>query len=415
MLRRKIQPEITVLVITTLVFSLVLGGGAGFYGASLWSQFNRTDVGRDFTSRQPLEINDQGEVQVPPSVISDEQLTIDTVSRASQSVASIVVSVDQQVYERSVEQIAPFGSDSPFVFQIPKLKSVGTERQVIGGGSGFFVSSDGLIITNRHVVLREDAFYTVVTSDGKEYEAAVVDRDPFNDLAVLKVENNSFPALTLGDSDEIRVGQRVIAIGYALGKFSNTVSVGIVSGLGRDIRASTLRGQVELLSDLIQTDAAINQGNSGGPLLDIHGQVIGVNTAVVQGSENIGFAIPINAVGPVIASVKEHGRIVRPMLGVRYVMLTPEISEKNDLPVDYGAIIIAGDNTAPAVLPESPAKAIGLRERDIILELGGQRLDAEYTLGDAIVEHNVGDVVSLKILRGDIELTLEVTLAEWQR
>jgi S1-C subfamily serine protease len=232
--------------------------------------------------------------------IDYEQAVIKAVESASPAVISIIISKDLPKIEQCPYN--PFGNLPPDLqdlfgqgFQFYQPCQVGTERQEVGGGSGFIVSSDGLIVTNKHVVADIDAFYTVLTNDGKKYDAVVLTRDPSQDLAIIKISASGLPVLKLGNSDSIKLGQTAIAIGNALGEFRNTVSVGTVSGLFRDIVASDGRtGKSEKIEGLIQTDAAINSGNSGGPLLNLKGEVIGINTATVSGAENIGFAIPIN-------------------------------------------------------------------------------------------------------------------------
>lgn len=395
-------------VLLTFFGALILGGVGGLLGATFigvpWQATIVTQRG--------------GEARAPATVAEPrepEDLIAGIVERASPAVASILVAVDEKVFERSTDVVAPFGENSPFRIKIPRLQERGIERRVVGGGTGFFISNDGLLLTNRHVVEQTDAIYTVVTLDGEEHEAVVLDRDPVNDLAVLKVSGGPFSALSFGDSDTIRIGQQVIAIGFALGQFSNTVSVGVVSGLGRDIRAGGgVSGQVEALEDLIQTDAAINPGNSGGPLIDVRGQVVGVNVAVAQGSQSIGFAIPVNAVKPVVASVKQYGRIVRPQLGIRYTLVTPDIAKERGLTVDYGALLVGGEGE-PAVLPGSPALSAGLKEGDIILEFNGVRVDKDHPLGTLITARSVGSTVRLKILRDGTEQIIAATLSEWRR
>lgn len=238
------------------------------------------------------------------SKIDYERAIIDVVRDASPSVVSIVISKNVPVYEQQF--INPFddipGFTSPFQFQIPRNVQKGTKYQEVGAGSGFIVSEDGLILTNKHVVLDKKADYTVITSNGKKYSAKVLALDPVQDLAIIKIQASliipeqveKFPTIKLGDSNNIQIGQGAIAIGNSLGEFRNTVSVGIISGLGRTISASDKQGFSETLEDVIQTDAAINRGNSGGPLLNLKGEVIGVNVAMAQGAESVGFAIPIN-------------------------------------------------------------------------------------------------------------------------
>ena len=198
-----------------------------------------------------------------------------------------------------------------------------------------------------------------------------------------------------------------------MAEFRNTVSVGVVSGLSRSITAGNGRGQSEQLDEVIQTDAAINPGNSGGPLLDTTGKVIGVNVAVALGSENIGFALPANIASDIVDSVKETGRIVRPYIGVRYAMITPIFVEKNNLSVDYGALIARGETPDElAVMPGSPADKAGLVEGDIILEVDGAKLEGNTTLAKTIRKHKVGDNLNLKVLSKGNEKTVNVTLQE---
>ena len=212
-----------------------------------------------------------------------------------------------------------------------------TGKKEVGGGSGFFVSTDGLLVTNRHVVRDKDAEYTVLTDNGEKYNAEVLAKDSALDIAILKVKGKNFAFLEFGNSDLLKPVQAVIAIGNALTEFRNSVSVGVVSRLSRSIVAGDFSGRPELLKGVIQTDAAINPGNSGGPLLDITRKVISVNVAVQRGAENIGFALPGNTVKDIVDSVKEYEEIVRPYLGVRYMQITERLKEKNSLSIDYGA------------------------------------------------------------------------------
>ena len=307
-----------------------------------------------------------------------------------------------------------FWEDSPFEFKIPQYKQEGTEKRQIGAGTGFIVLPEGMVLTNKHVVATENAEYTVITNDGKEYSAKILAKDPVQDLAILKIEGDSFKPVKLGDSSSLQIGQTVIAIGNALGEFENTVSVGVISGLGRTITASG-GGMLETLEDVIQTDAAINQGNSGGPLLNLAGEVIGINTATVLGGENIGFAIPINLAQKDIQQIKTSGKISYPFLGVRYVIITPEIAKKENLPTDQGALVIKGDKPGePAVTPNSPADKSGLKENDIILEFQEEKITPKNSLAKIISKYNPGDKVLLKILRTGKEITVEVILGEWK-
>jgi len=331
-------------------------------------------------------------------------------------VVSVVISkyvpVVEQYYVNPFEDLPPeFKPFFEFEFRVPQYKQKGVKKQEIGGGTGFIVSSNGLIVTNKHVVLDKDASYTVLTNDGKKYKATVLARDPLIDVAILKIEAKNLPTLPLGDSDKVMLGQTVIAIGNALGEFRNTVSVGVISGLSRTITASGEGGYSETIEGVIQTDAAINRGNSGGPLIDLSGKVIGINTAMAQGAENIGFAIPINQVKRDIDSVLKTGRIVVPYIGIRYVIVNEVIKEKYDLPVNYGALIVSRDNE-PGVLPYSPAAKAGLKEGDIILEINGIKIDKDHSVAYLIRKYQVGQEISLKVMRNKKILNIKLKLGE---
>ena len=335
----------------------------------------------------------------------------EVVEQVNPSVVSIIITKDVPILERYYQEqrINPF---SPFFFSVPQYRERGTERKEVGGGSGFFISPDGYLVTNFHVVNQRDAAYTVFTNDEKTYDAKVVAGDPKLDIAVLKIEAKDLPFLEFGDSSQLRLGQPVIAIGNALAEFRNTVSVGVISGLARSITAGDTSGRVEQLASVIQTDAAINPGNSGGPLIDLNGRVIGVNVAVAQGSENIGFALPANEIKNVVESIRSHGRVIRPYLGVRFLPVTKELQETNALPVDYGVWVQKGEEGEVAVLSGSPADKAGIKENDIILEIDGQKLHEGNTLPFFVNTKQVGDQVKLKIHRDGKEREVLVTLEE---
>ncbi len=354
-----------------------------------------------------------GSVSSPTLTTTDQEAQIITVvEQVKPAVVSIVATQDVPVYEQYFEQ----QQFDPFGFNFPQYRQKGTQEQEVSSGSGFIVSNDGYIVTNKHVVSEDNAQYTVYTNDGNTYSATIVARDPANDIAILKIEANEgaaeFPYLEFGDSDSLQVGQTTIAIGNALGEFSNSVSVGIVSGLARSIEAGDGYGSSEQLQGLIQTDAAINLGNSGGPLLNAAGQVIGVNVAMAA-AENIGFALPSNLVQSTFETVKTTGKISRPYLGVRYVAITKAFQEQANLPVDYGALVQRGEQpTDLAVIPSSPADKAGIEENDIILSVDGQNLDDEHDLATTIAQHQVGDSISLHILHDGEEKDVQVTLEE---
>ena len=337
-----------------------------------------------------------------------EALVIDAVKKADPAVVSIIITKEVPVVEQYYENYG----NGPFSFQIPQYRQNGTEEQEIGGGSGFIVSEDGYIMTNSHVVDDEAADYTVFMSDGIDYSAEVIAKDSMNDIAVLKIDATELPYLEFGDSDALELGQSVIAIGNPLLEFNNSVSLGIVSGLSRSILAGDGYGKSEQLEGIIQTDAAINPGNSGGPLLNLEGEVIGVNVAVAS-AENIGFSLPGNLVERTFESVQEHGRIVRPYLGVRYLPVTMELKELNGLSVGYGALILRGETMEElAVVPGSPADKAGLEENDIILEIDGEMLEDGSELARIISKHEIGDTLTLKVLHEGEEIEVEVVLEE---
>ena len=357
-------------------------------------------------------------VELYKPALDYEKAVIAAVKKASPSVVAITVSKNVPILEDC--PVDPFSGLSPDVrrffgddwnFTIPGRCERGTRLQEVGGGSGFIVSADGLVVTNKHVVFDKDASYTVFTNDGKKYDAKVLALDPANDLAIVKISGSDFPVVVLGDSDALELGQTAIAIGNALAEFRNTVSVGVISGLSRTVTASGADFGEETIRGVVQTDAAVNPGNSGGPLLNLRGEVVGINTAIVSGAENIGFAIPINQAKRAIASVKATGEIQTPYLGVRYVMLTPDIAKKQKTSVESGALL-RGTEDGPAVEPDSPAAKAGLLAEDIITKLNGREVNEEHPLAVAIGEHNVGDTVTLVVLRNGQTLTLAATLGK---
>ncbi|MDO8574932.1 MAG: trypsin-like peptidase domain-containing protein [bacterium] len=365
-------------------------------------------------SETPKEFNlDQSKAVYVPTGY-EEQL-VNVVKKTSPAVVSVTVTKNVPIIEQYY--INPFGNDPFFQkffggeLQIPQYRQKGIEKKEIGGGSGFIISANGLILTNKHVVSDTEAEYTVFTNDGKKYPAQVLARDPVQDLAVLKINVEGLKTLTLADSDNIEVGQIAIAIGNALGEFRNTVNVGVVSGIGRSITASGA-GTSETLQNVIQTDASINPGNSGGPLLNLRGEVIGINTAIASGAQSIGFAIPINQAKRDINDAITKGKIVTPYLGVRYLTITPTLKDEKKLPFDYGALVSKGTDGEAAVVSGSPADNAGIKEGDIILEFGSKKVDKEHQLAPLIILYSVGDSISLKIWRDGKIITLQVILAE---
>jgi len=292
----------------------------------------------------------------------------------------------------------------------------GGSRQVQAAGTGIILSKDGFVLTNKHVVEGAQSV-TIVASDGSTYDAvSLVGTDPLNDLAYLKIKdvNNLTPA-ALGDSSTARVGQNVIAIGNALGQYQNTVSKGIISGKGRAVSASDSSGNSrESLTDMLQTDTAINSGNSGGPLINYSGQVIGINTAVASNAEGIGFSIPINAAKGTIQQVLAGKGVQRAYLGVNYTDITPEIAKHYSLPSKYGAYVTGGRSEDVGVTANSPAAKAGIQDKDIITKVNGTELGARGNLSSVLGQYQPGDTIDLTVMRSGKTINIKVTLAAYQ-
>lgn len=290
-----------------------------------------------------------------------------------------------------------------------------SEREDGSAGTGVIISNDGLILTNKHVVAEGTNDVQVIAANGDIYNnVTIIGRDPLNDLAILKVAKpKNFSAVKLANSDNVKTGQKVIAIGNALGQFQNSVTAGIISGMGRPVEASDQSGRnIEQLTNLFQTDAAINSGNSGGPLLNFDGEVIGINTAIAQDAQSIGFAIPINEAKGIIESVKSTGRLSRPFIGVRYINVTPNLADQLNLPVKQGAYI---SDEEGSIITGGPAAKAGIEPGDIITKINTITLDARTSLTTAIGRFKVGDRITVTILRGDRERTVTLTLEEAMR
>lgn len=401
-----------ILLIVSIIVSGVVGGLAGFMAADSVSQ-STSFLNRIEKVLMPKLATNQRAATI------DNDSTVQVVDKVSPAIVSIVVTKDlpkagsQFGNQDFFRQFLGDDFDKFFGGQ-GSTDDTKKEKQEVGSGSGFIISKDGLVVTNRHVVSDETAEYTVVTNKGDKHSATVLARDPVNDLAILKIEGQDFPILELGDSSQLKPGQSVIAIGNALGEFSNTVSTGVISGLSRSIDAFGGRNiGSERLIGLIQTDASINPGNSGGPLLDSTGKVIGINVAVAQNAQNIGFAIPIDQVKATISSVQENGRLVRPWIGVRYLSITPELANAQNLPKDFGAWVTNGDQpNEPAVMENSPAAKAGLENGDIIFEVNGENIDINNPLATIVSKLKPGDILELKIIRDGKEKTISVTLEE---
>lgn len=338
-------------------------------------------------------------------VVKEESIVIDVVKNVGPSVVTIASEPQQTT--------APFDFGPFFFFgplpdeQQPQEKP--DQPQDIG--SGFVVSTDGLIVSNKHVVANADIKYFVITSTDKRYDVQRIYRDPLNDIAILKINPNQHTEeklrpVELGDSSKLQAGQFVIAIGTALGEFRNTVTTGVISGLGRGVTAGNeFQGFVERLDNVIQTDAAINPGNSGGPLLNSSAQVIGVNTAIAASGQNIGFALPINVVKESLKNFNETGQFNRPYLGVAYRMINKDVALLNKVP--QGAYI-------QRVVPGSSADKAGIRQGDIITKIDGEQLEGENGLANVIAKKKIGDRLTMTVWRSsgmeDGGQTTDITL-----
>jgi serine protease Do len=402
-------------IILVTVLSLLIGGLFGGIVGGLGARYLTPWFETNILKIKQTGLNGTEKLEIK----EEESATIDAVKSVSPSVVSIIISKDISKIQNNSMNF-PFGDffnfgfpDSGSTAKPDTNSNQAPQTQEIGGGTGFIISEDGLILTNKHVVSDTEADYTVIASDGTKYPAKVLATDTVNDIGIVKIDAKGLKPVELGDSDKLQIGQTVIAIGNTLSEYRNTVTKGVVSGLSRRVTAGSSDGYSETIEEAIQTDAAINPGNSGGPLIDLAGQVIGVNTAVSQEGQLIGFAIPINIVKQAIESVKTVGRIVRPFLGIRYVLITKDIADANNLKVDYGALVLRGANqTDLAVIPGSPADKAGIVENDIVLEINGQKIDQEHSLANIVAKFKPGDVIELKILHKGEEKMVKVKLEE---
>lgn len=333
------------------------------------------------------------------------------------AVVSITISKTADAIEREIppELYHLIPRDRNHHVKIPKELMDERGMVKVGGGSGFIARPNGIIITNRHVIADTNASYAVATDDSRTFPATVLAWDPMDDVAILKVNAERLPTVPLGNSKGLELGESVLAIGNALGLFKNTVSLGIISGLSRSIRAAAdgdPQKPLQELRGLIQTDAAINPGNSGGPLVNMNGEAIGINAAIVFGAQNLGFAIPINVVTRDLDDLETHGRIRRPLLGLRYVMLTKGLQNAMKLPVAEGALVAGHIPHAQAIIPGSPADTAGVKEHDIIVECNGDAITAEHDIQDILEHKEVGDILRLTVLRGKKKLEVAARLAE---
>lgn len=394
-----------VIILTSSVFGAFFGFLAAGFGQKVFSELSGKFPTFFSAKENSKTINT---LISREKIVEEDSAVIEVVEKSAPSVVSIVVSKDVQKVQRFFD---PFGFFDNFSQENDSTDNA--QKTQVGAGTGFLITAEGMIVTNKHVVSDTVADYTVITSDDKEHPARVLARDPLNDIAIIKIEGTDYPTLSFGNSDELKIGQTVIAIGNSLGEFSNTVSKGIISGLRRNLTAGKGQGDSEKLTNIIQTDAAINPGNSGGPLLDISGKVIGINVAIAQGAQNVGFAIPEAQVQKITEQVKTTGKISTPYLGVRYIPVDETLQRQVKLPFEYGVMILRGEAlTDFAVMPGSPADKAGLMENDVILEVNGEKINAERGLVELLAKFSVGDEINLKVWhKGEIK-ELKVKLEE---
>lgn len=383
------------IAVSSLIIGLASGfGGAYFYVNYLWEL--------------PLASQEVKTV-VEEKRIIEESGTITAIEKVNPAVISVVAKKDLDFYYRD-----PFN-----FFEVSRGK---IQNQEVGGGSAFVISADGMAITNYHVVADEKAQYSALNRNGEKFDVKILAADDTVDIALIQLlipnqdgekKPENLKMVNLGKSENLKVGQRVLAIGNALGEYDNTVTSGIVSGVGRKIFAGDLSGNTEQLFDLIQTDAAINPGNSGGPLVNLDGEVVGVNVAIDRNGANIGFALPIDDVNFVVDSYLKNGRIVRPALGVRYINLDQEKAEELKIAVTEGALLVGDEEEGLfAVIPGSSADKAGLKIKDVILEVNGKKIEEAYSLREAIAHLSVGEKVTMKVWRSGKEIELEAVLEE---
>lgn len=369
----------------TTFLILVLVFGSAIFGAY---------VGVSYVSSQNSSVNNMELIQAQPAVSSS---SVNQIAISSTDISTTITEVVEMVEPAVVTVVGETPGQRTFFGY--------TQDQEVSG-SGFIITSDGYIITNNHVVEDADNIY-IILSDGTELNAQVVSTDTFADLAVLKAEGNMPGVAVLGDSDNLKPGETVIAIGSPLGDFRNSVTAGVVSALGRTLDT----GDGYEMENLIQTDAAINSGNSGGPLVNLAGEIVGVNTAVVRGSsssaiaEGLGFAIPSNTALLISQQIIEKGYFARPYMGVSIQRIIPSTANRYNLPVEWGAYVTdVGSN--------SPAGQGGIRRGDIIVRMGNLVFDEETQFVNALFSFQPGDQVEVEVVRGTEQVILQVVLTE---
>ena len=393
--------KFTRLILFCAILSLVFGGIGSWFGSQLSLQIAKTFP--RFESKPSATI---------VSLIEEESATMDVVAHVTPAVVSVIARKPRGefLHDRTLSQVNPdlvFGNDSLSDTQAKELVDVSS-------GTGFFVTEDGYILTNRHVIDVPSPKLFVVTNEGKELNATLVDTDPILDIAILRVEGNGYPIVDLGDSDKIRIGQTAIAIGNTLSEFRNTVTKGVVSGINRHVTAGVSMNGSEVIEKAIQTDAAINPGNSGGPLINLLGEVVGINTAVSIDGQAVAFAIPINQAKRAIEDVKKNGRIVRPWFGVHYVLVEwDQVKPPSPISFKLGALLTKGHVAQEqAVVKNGPADKAGLKEGDILLSIDGTFLAQGNAIAELISPHRPNDQIKILVLRDGKTFETVVTLGD---
>lgn len=393
-------------LVLTLLFGVVLGGlaggGVGYYLARQQPQAAVTRPAAQPVAnveQQPAQATQSPSSPIPTPVpappSSGDSAVVEAVKRVSPAVVTVVNTLRAGVQPNGTQE-------NPFPFPLPNQPNPQPDRQARASGSGVIVSKEGYIITNNHVVENNQSL-AVIFADGSRHDASLVGTDPLMDVAVIQVKDAVPAVATLGDSSALQPGETVIAIGSPLGDFKNTVTAGVVSALNRTVSGDAPEG-------LIQTDAAINHGNSGGPLVNLRGEVVGINTLVVRGdavagdqAEGLGFSIPSNAVKTVSDQLIENGKVIYPYLGVTYGMIDADIAAQENLPAQHGALI-------GQVQAGGPASAAGMKDGDIIIAVDGTQLGDSNSLRQVLMQHKPGDTVKLDVLRDGTPMTFEVTL-----
>ena len=410
-MERGLNKLVLVAFLATLLIGIVVGGlagGAAYYymARSLPPQAAAQPVAQPVANVEqpvlaPTQVQAPTQAPAPLPAVTGDAPVVAAVKQVSPAVVTVINTLRADALQSGTQE-------SPFPFPEPQPGQ--PQRQPRSSGSGVIISQDGYIVTNQHVVEGEQAL-AVIFADGSRHEATLVGADPLMDLAVIRVKDTVPGVAPLGDSSALQPGETVIAIGSPLGDFKNTVTVGVVSALNRSVPGSQMEG-------LIQTDAAINNGNSGGPLVNLRGEVVGINTLVVRGNglsgnqaEGLGFSIPSSTVKSVSDQIVTTGKVVHPYLGIYYATIDADSAAQQNLPVQNGALIGPPQSGRPGVEPGTPADKAGLKDGDIITAIDDQKLGSDTSLRGVLMQRKPGDIVKLDVLRDGQQMTFDVTLA----